>query len=291
MRLYPVVTMRLAKRRGLHAGRSSIVLLLFVGLARVECAARPLCGLVDIGLAGCVVGALEIGFAAVGEVDVGHGVLVGRVDVHGLLKILQPLVHESRVLRLELGTGGLVLLGIAFAVVLDADIGKGLGGVLVGLRPVDDTDGVIRFSILGIFRDDLLLILLGDIELIDVEVDGGDLLERHDVMRIALEHDLEVVDGILRGLQIVRILDVGDDLLRVSDGEIETGLGIGGVELDRSLEVINGLLILRGLVSLHTLDELVAGHELAAAGGAQQSEGSYGQDGDSGVPFHALCIS
>ncbi len=124
--------------------------------------------------------------------------------------------------------------------------------------PVDDADGVIGFGILGINGDDALLILLGHGHVLDVEVDGGDLLERHDVVGVALEHDLEVVDGILRGLQILRSVDVGDDLLRIGGSKIETRQRIGGVKLDGSLEVIDRLFILRGFIGLHTFIELIA---------------------------------
>ena len=86
----------------------------------------------------------------------------------------------------------------------------------------------------------------------------------------------EAIDGHLGGLLVFRSIEAGNDLLRVGGGEIEPGHGIGGIEVDGALKVVDGLFVFRLLVGLHTLVELIAGLQAFTAGRRSHQEDSGG---------------
>jgi len=141
-----------------------------------------------------------------------------------------------------------------------------VNGVLIGLGPVNDTDGVSGFRILRIGLQNFHLPLPGLRKFLEVVIKGGNLLEAGDVVGMLLKNLEKAVDGHLGGFLIFRSIQAGDNLLRISGSEIKPGHGISGIEVHGTLKVIDGLFILRLFVGLHTFVELIAGLEAFAAG-------------------------
>jgi hypothetical protein len=115
-------------------------------------------------------------------------------------------------------------------------------------------------------------------EFFQIVVEGGNLLEAGDVVGMLVENLHEAVDGHLGSLLVVGSIEAWHDLLRVGSREVEPGHGVGGIEVDSFLEVIDGLFVFRLLVGLHSLVELIARLEAFTAGrGSHQEDCGSGQ--------------
>ena len=142
----------------------------------------------------------------------------------------------------------------------------------VGLGPVDHRNGVIRLRIVGIDFRSLFVILLGQVELFLLQVEVGDALHAVDILGVGLQHQLVLFDGLLRHADIFRGVYTSDVLLGVSRRQVEPRVDERGIERYRLLEVINRLLELVVLESLHAFIELVARLQLVATGAEQQHQ-------------------
>ena len=99
---------------------------------------------------------------------------------------------------------------------LHAQLGAGFLVGLVGLHPVDDGERVVGLRIVGIELSDLLVILLGLIELLLLEVQRGDALQAVDLLllgRMLVQHLLEDIDGLLGVAIVVGRIGAGNVLL------------------------------------------------------------------------------
>jgi hypothetical protein len=158
----------------------------------------------------------------------------------------------------------MTFLGVAFAIVVDAGSAEGLELVHVGLGPVDDADGIGSLRIFRIHGENLLLPSFRFIQLLDAEVDAGNVLQAVHIARILVQNLLEDADGLLRGVHVVRRVESGHYILSQRGGQIGLGHGQARVELRGPLEVPDGFFIPGALVGIHSLVQLVAGCELAA---------------------------
>jgi hypothetical protein len=156
------------------------------------------------------------------------------------------------------------------AAVGDEDFAAGalqrVDSILIGLGPVDDSDGVSSFGVFRVGLEDFELPIPGRAELLEVVVQSGNLLEAGDVVGMLFEDLEEAIDGHLGSLLIVRSIEAGNDLLRVGGSEVEPGHGISGIEVHGSLKVVDGLFVFRLFVGLHSFVELIAGLKAFAAG-------------------------
>ena len=187
---------------------------------------------------------------------------------------------------LELGARSLVHFHVAIAVVLQALLAEDLHGVLVGLRPVDNADGVVGLSVLGVERDNLLLGRLGFIEVLDVALNGGDLLERVQVVGVLGEDLVKAVHGLLCGGQVLRGVEVRHYLIAVRGGEVKLRRLVVGIQSDRVLEVTDRFLVVARLERLHAFDKLIARPQLGTANGTSEHNKQRNACNDPCAKFH-----
>ena len=81
-------------------------------------------------------------------------VVVVGIDGDGRVEVLHGLRDQAAVGGHDLGADVLGLLGVAVAIVRESGGAQNGGGVLVGLRPVDDADGVVGLGVLRIELND-----------------------------------------------------------------------------------------------------------------------------------------
>jgi len=72
---------------------------------------------------------------------------------------------------------------------------------------------------------------LGIVQLLDLEVNAGDLLHAVDIVRILGKHLLKDVDGLLRGLEVVRRIQSGHDVLGQRGSQVALGHGQRWIQL------------------------------------------------------------
>src|SRR5208337_3553768 len=121
----------------------------------------------EIGLAGVGIIALEVGLLAIQEVQVRHGVVVVGTQLNRFLQFLDSILHLGLVLVLDaLKQLRAVLLVLEIVGGFQPQFGALLHPALVGLRPVDHRDGVVRLGIVGVELGDLQVILLGLVKLL-----------------------------------------------------------------------------------------------------------------------------
>ncbi len=121
----------------------------FVGLTRAHAALHPLVCFGEVGLAGGVVTALQVSLAPPGEVEDRHGVVVGGIDLYGAFQILLRTRDQIRVGGGKLFADRFGLLDIALTIILQASGSEDVGGILVGLGPINVADGVVGFGIIS----------------------------------------------------------------------------------------------------------------------------------------------
>src|SRR5271157_1978774 len=169
---------------------------------------HPVVGVLEISLAGIGIVALQVGFFAVQQVQVGHRVVVIRTQLQCLLQPLDSILHSRLVLILDgLDERGAVFLVLKVVGRLQAKLGALVHTTLVGLGPINHRDGVVGFRIVGIQIGDLLVVLLGQIELLHVEVQRSNTFQAVDLLLgggMQVQNLLEYIDGLLRKAIVFR---------------------------------------------------------------------------------------
>src|SRR6185312_1447453 len=120
----------------LNAAAEFLLLGRFVGLACAGSLLDPVVGLREVGLACRIVAAFQVGLAAIGEVQIVHGVVIVRIDADRLVEVLHCALDQVGVRSLQLRANFLRLFHIALAVVGHAGSAKDRGRVLIRLGPI-----------------------------------------------------------------------------------------------------------------------------------------------------------
>src|SRR5258708_21895597 len=145
--------------------------------------------------------ALHVGFLAIHQFEVWHGVVVVGTKIKRLLEIVDALLHDRHVRRLQLAANFHLVFGFGIQMFfrLKSQRCALLHARCVGGGPVDDADGVIGIGIVGIEVRNHVIELLGLIELLHVEVQRRDPLGAADLLfsaGIHVEHLLVLIDGL-----------------------------------------------------------------------------------------------
>src|SRR5271154_4251585 len=132
-----------------------------------------------LGQCGAFIGAFHgVRFAAIEEVEIGHRVVVVGTELDGFLQVGNAFVDQGALFGEVVGAHGrrqrigiLDLFIDVFFIVVHAYQAIGAKGQ----GPIDDTDPVVRFGVVGLQSDVLLMIGLGLLELGFVKGGAGHL--------------------------------------------------------------------------------------------------------------------
>src|SRR5581483_286994 len=194
----------------IHGDASGARLLLGFGLLDGQGLVNPLIGSLEVGGPRGGVFALNVGAFAVHQVHVGHGVVVIRTQLQGLVQVVDAFLDVGRILLFERRAHFLVLKRL-FG--FEPEFGALFHARLVGLGPVDDRHRVVGLRIVGVEFGGLAIELFRLVELLHLQVQVGDALDAIDVFGVALQHGLVLLDRLLGHLVVVGSVGAGDVLL------------------------------------------------------------------------------
>src|SRR6202795_4398150 len=183
----------------------------------------PLVGGLQIGGAGRRVVALDIGAFPVHQVQVGHGIVVVRTKLDRLVQIIDTFLNVGGISLSHRGAD-LLVLGRQRLVGLHAEFGTLFLTRHVGLRPVDDSDRIIRLGVIRIDLGGLLVILLGQVKFLHLQIEIGDTLDAVDVPGIDLQHLLVLLNRLLTIMVVLGGVGTRNVLLSKGRGQIQAGI-------------------------------------------------------------------
>src|SRR5580658_2626474 len=131
-------------RTGCRRGREALALFRFKFLDPQRLVDPVICG-TDVFCAGRQVVAFDVGFFAVHQVQVGHGVVVVGAKLNGLVEAVHAFLDHRHILGFQFAAD-LILLRISWVKKLfrpHAEHGAGLHARLVALGPIDHADGIV----------------------------------------------------------------------------------------------------------------------------------------------------
>ena len=198
-----------------------LLALLLIGSTGIHSAADPLIRCIEILLALTGVRAVKICASAIHEIQVLHGIVVGGVDLNSMREFGDAVVHKGRVVGDERTAAGGAHASVAIAIVLKGLVSESLDGELIGIGPFDNADRVMRFGIFGVGRNDLALGRDGLVESFDVALNGSDLTENVEVLRIGAEELVELFKRANRYREVLRRVKVGNDLIGERGCEVQ----------------------------------------------------------------------
>src|SRR6185437_7095521 len=181
---------------------------------------HPLVSRLQVGY--LLIGGVTFGVClfAIKQVHVGHGIVVVRTQLQRLVEHVNTILDVGPIEILQVLADLLVLQAV---IRLQPQFGALFHARLVALGPVNHTDRIVGFRVVGIYRRGLAVKLLGEIEFLHLQVEISDSLDAVDLLLaagITAQHLLVLVNGLLRIAVVIRRVRPGNILLGVGGGQI-----------------------------------------------------------------------
>src|SRR5579863_5934810 len=220
----------------------------------------------------------HVGLAAIEQVEIGHGVVVVRLQVNGLFQFFDAVIDQGAEFRNVILTHigreriGVLHLFVDMRLVV---IGAEFRVAAIGEGPVNHTDGIIGLRIVRPQFNMLQVIGFGLVKFLGVKglaghliKDGCQSINGAHVVGIFFESALVFLNGFVAVANVLVGRSAGNILAGVSGGEIETRVQKIRIEFLGLLEKFDSLIVLSVLESGDTFVEVIARLQLGAAGQA-----------------------
>src|SRR5436190_11916092 len=202
-------------------------LLLSLGLFNRHSLVYPFIGGFQVGCAGCRIIALQIRPLTVQQVHVRHGIVVIRPQLKCLFQHRDAILNDVRDLLPKRVADFLIFQCLFW---FQSQLGALFHAGLIRLGPVDHTDRVVGFGVVGVEFTRLAIILLGILKYLYLQIKVSDPFDAIDILGITLQHCFVLVNGLLGHAIVILGIGAGDVLLGVGSRQIEASINQAGVE-------------------------------------------------------------